>query len=236
MSERHVLAILSLAFGCSSCLAQGLYTTPRTLGDDRRGWIAAPQVELTTLKNPPPRCEARELEKSDAGDPNACSPFGPRWWPTPQFAHRVGIGERLEAGIFFPAGLGGDLKWHALHAGPFDLALMPRLSLAFFTLRRNVPPTQYYGFTDMVFQAPVLASLTAGPLAFVMSPGPVEVFDFDGGVTHGVRFGFGIQWKLLEHFALHPEASIVEEYAGPAELNAVVVGLGILWKDLAWRD
>jgi hypothetical protein len=51
-----------------------------------------------------------------------------------------------------------------------------------------------------------------------------------------VRFGFGIQWKLLEHFALHPEASIVEEYAGPAELNAVVVGLGILWKDLAWRD
>lgn len=228
-----------LALASISCTGQSLYTTPRTVGDDRTQWIAAPQIELTTLKNPPKRCTIRQLEE-DAREFRAdgCSNTNNigHAVPTAQFTHRIGVSERVEVGIFFPAGIGADLKWHAIHAGPFDLALIPRASFALFTLRRNRPPDQYYGFSGIVMQAPILASLTAGPIAFVVSPGPVEVFDFDGGITHGLRMGFGIQWKILDHFALHPEASLMEEYAGPAELNSVVLGIGIIWKHVAWPD
>lgn len=225
------IAIALTGVTCASCTAQSLYTTPRTVGEDKVQWIAAPEVHFTTLDKPPPRCERREVDDDSCGGPGGG--FGGRWIPMPQFTHRVGVSERLEIGLFFPAGAGVDLKWHAIHAGPFDLALMPRLSFVVATLRSREPPEDNRSFSGTMVQMPVLASLTAGPLAFVVSPGPVEVFDFGERLTHGVRLGFGVQWRILDHFALHPEASLIEEYAGPAELNSAVIGLGIVWKNVA---
>lgn len=208
----------------ASCVAQGNYTTPRTVGDDRTQWIAGPEVAFRTISNRPSRCTRADVD---------CSVSESRWWPMPHFAHRVGLGERLELGIHFPFDLGADLKWHAVHAGPLDFALMPRASFALLTLRyRNLAPDER-AFSGVILQLPVLVSATAGPFTFVVSPNPVVVVDGLGNFTHGLRGAIGIEWAPLPSFALHPEFSLMDEYAGPSELNWATAGIGIVWKNVA---
>jgi len=213
-----------LVLACVSCTAQNVYTTPRTVGDDRSQWTAAPEMVFTTLGRKPPCVRDDDFD--------AC-PIREKVFPAMQFSHRVGIGERFEIGVFFPNGVGADLKWHALHAGPFDLALMPRVSFAARTLRSREPPDDSLAFSGMFVQMPILASIEVGRVTFVVSPGPVELLDFTGRITHGARVGFGIQWRVGERLAIHPEITMTDEYAGRAELNAGTLGLGFVWKDLA---
>jgi hypothetical protein len=82
-------------------------------------------------------------------------------------------------------------------------------------------------------QAPLLASLTTGPICIVASPGPVTLLDGAGRVSQGLRMGLGIQAALGHGIAVHPEVSYVDEVAGAAEMSLLMVGLGFAFPNLA---
>src|SRR5687768_2341555 len=138
---------IALGLACAGCIAQGHYTTPRTVGDDRTQWIAAPEVAFRTITRRPSVCTQED---------DICAQGESWWWPMPHFAHRIGLGDRLELGIHFPFNLGADLKWHAVHAGPIDIGLMPRASFALLTLRHRQRAPNENAFSGMMLELPLL--------------------------------------------------------------------------------
>lgn len=116
---------------------------------------------------------------------------------------------------------GADVEWHVVGPSTFDLAVMGRASFAAAAIRTHELPDDHRAFSGIFFQAPLLASITVGS-------SPVTVLDGAGRLTQGCPAGFGVRWQITPRFALHPEASYLDDIAGPSSLGVAMVGVGIV--------
>ncbi len=152
----------------------------------------------------------------------------------PGVSGRVGLGGRWDMG--FQAGLGfgfytpsalrlgGDLKWLVLPGEALDLALDP--GFRFTNVHEEIVSPDGYVTTDGVnhyeLDAPVLAGINVSEsLVVVLSPGVVagwyseQAVPFDhavrGPLVDGIapRVGIGLDVRLDESLAIHPEATFV---------------------------
>ena len=223
---RRVLACALVLF-CAACTGQNLYTTPRTLPEDRGQVIIAPQIAFRPKRPPMTDCSEDRCARSDTSEK-------PPQFPVPHAAYRTAIGERGEVGVH--GGIdawGADGKWNALRTATFDLALFARLSYVVASLpthRRDEPSRAHSG---LLLYVPILLGLNLGRFALVASPGYTVVVDAAGRLTHALRAGAGVQVRVTSGFALMPEASILHDVYGPAWLDTVPAGLGFIFPNLA---
>ena len=152
----------------------------------------------------------------------------------PGVSGRVGLGGRWDTGFragyglgFYGAAalhLGGDLKWLVLPGEALDIALNP--ALRFTSLSDDTVDSNGYikheGVNHWELDAPVVAGLNlSDALVVVVSPGvvlgwysePLVPFGEEtrGRLVDGLapRIGIGLNVRLEERLAMHPEATFV---------------------------
>ncbi|MBX3212067.1 MAG: hypothetical protein KF850_08545 [Labilithrix sp.] len=209
--RRHLTVPLACAAPfAAGCTGSSFYTTPRTAEPMKAYAVLAPEYVIS------PR------------DPGVKA-FG----PSPHVAARLGLTERLEAGVHLdsplvPLAAGLDLKWNPLRTDVFDLALGARATGRVALVGGGGRESVF--FDSALFHVPIFLGVNAGPVTFVATPGVTSLVD-GGGLSTGYRAGGGVQLRFSSLVAIQPEITWVRGLVGPRDFELVTAGLGFLFGD-----
>jgi hypothetical protein len=215
------------ALWLSGCPNPSLYTTPRTVAPG--SFVHSITLEgfgyIGESKRPDdPRTPANE----EAAERR--SGFTPT---LPSYQLRIGVLPTIDIGIHIHnlSSLGADFKWNPIR-GFFDLAIDP--AFQYFTIGNTVGPGESITAHVFYFHAPVLLAINPTEwMSVVMTPG--FTYGFYTGQVVGAdmastikgalfRGSLGLQFRIWENFAIHPEASILKALEGPGITYNVGVG------------
>lgn len=217
---RRVVACFSLASALGvlpGCPNPNAYTVPRTLdpGDLQIG-VADDVYGFTTKLTTPATATSPALTQTA----NGVTPM------LPSVIGRYGLADGLDVGFrlanFFA--LGGDLKVRLLR-GSVDLAVDPGTELMYVTTTGAASSPSANTAGVFYLHAPLLVginlsdivSLVATPgVAYAIATNPIP------GASHAeqagdstqllARLGFGADFRLTRHFAIHPELTCMKGF------------------------
>ncbi|MBX3199255.1 MAG: hypothetical protein KF894_14075 [Labilithrix sp.] len=201
--------------GGVGCTGQSYYGTPRTTPRGTFHAVIAPEMRGRLA----PR-QANSAEEEDPLVPGLGL----------QTAFRYGVHDRVDVGFHTYAFgvVGGDMKWNFLRSAHVDLGLSPRLSFALGSTRARERREADVAAGGMFGHMPAMLGINLGPTTLVVSPGGALHVDTYGRATVGWRAGVGVQIRLTKRFALQPEATYMNDLAGPANMEVATAGLGLL--------
>lgn len=221
------LALAAAAAALAGCPNPNLYSTPRTVAPGSFAHTIALEAlgyegDIPIPDDPKTPQNETAVEHHRAGSPLP-----------PSYQLRLGLLSDIDAGIQIRnlSSPGVDFKWNPLR-GFFDLALDPGIQYMLIgntnTTGESVTAHVFY------FHAPVLLGINPTSwLSVVAVPG--FSYGLDLGELAGdnlastvrgplFRGSLGMQFRIWENFAVHPEASVLKRLDGPG--FAITGGVG----------
>ncbi len=152
----------------------------------------------------------------------------------PTYTLRVGVADRLEVGarIANMSSLGADFKWNFVKGRTFDAAIDPAFQFFHLSTGTSTSTDNADSSVNVVYlHAPLLLGINFNEiLSLVLTPGIAYGFasatvqtndarDSASGTT-GVmgRFGVGLDVRVFDGFALHPEITFLRTFKSDAAL------------------
>jgi hypothetical protein len=226
--SRAGLPLAAAACAAFACVNPNTYATPRTVPPNRLDFLVAPEVS------------------GFGGELDGASEFA-RLVPTlPTIGVRYGLSERWDIGGRFSnlTGTSADIKWNPVRTAAFDLALAPGLQFyeVFGVGDSDVDNPSDESISVLIVHLPLMAGLnlsrslslvpTLGvSYAFAPDP-PLGASDIElSQVVHGAfaRAGLGIDLRLSDAVALHPEATALYGIGEMDGYLVYMVGLGFVF-------
>ncbi len=216
------LAPLGLGLALCGCPNPNTYTVPRTLVPGDVQATVAPEVFGYSYKG-------------SGGTSTGAMPTGPTFGFRYGVSDGVDVGARLSS-MFSPT-VDGKLQ---VVRGVVDVAVDPGLQLLYVEVPRPSGNSQAtLSAAVLQLYAPVLVGLNLSPsLTLVASPGvgysagTAKVNSSSDAVTAAQavgfsgRLGLGLDIRTSEHFAIHPEVTLMRVFDDAQSLIGVV-GLGV---------
>lgn len=218
--------IASVLCGCPNPNA---YTVPRTLEPGEHHWQVSAEGYGFTTKETTPASGATPASTTRA---SGVTPM------LPSVGFRAGLLDGVEVGIRVEnfVSLAGDLKLRLL-LGRVDLAVDPGAEVIYASVSPATGPAQTAGI--FYLHAPLLVGVNLSDLVtLVASPGiaysiatsglPAGSSAEQAGASTEVlaRLGLGVDVRLTEHIAIHPEVTCMKGFTA-TETLICVGGIGL---------
>ncbi len=163
---------------------------------------------------------------------------------TPTYQMRIGVADELDVGVRFAnmSTLGADLKWNFLRGEEFDAAINPGLQGGYWTTSSedtsesasigyvHLPVILGVNLSDDIAVVPTFGALIALASSSLTRNDDDDDDDDDvldsvygSGSTVLLRAGLGINVRINEGFALHPEATLLFD----PDTSARIISFGL---------
>jgi hypothetical protein len=208
----------------AACANPNLYAVPRTVEQNHLEFVVAPEV--TGFGGSRPGESAGTFERLVPALPTVGVRYG--------LSDRVDIGGRLSNLLT----TSGDIKWNPIRSPSFDLAIAP--GVQFYSVF-GIGNSDVEDRTDdsrpvFIVHVPVLAGInlsrsfilvpTIGLSYAIAKAPPASASDIEQSqVIQGafLRAGLGIDLRLIEHLAVHPEFTVMR---GFTEMDGYMLYMG----------
>lgn len=204
------------------CVNPNLYTVPRTVPKNELQVVVAPEVTGFGGSQP----GASDFDRLVPALPTVGVRYG--------LSDKVDIGGRLSNVLT----TSGDIKWNPLRSPAFDLSIAP--GVQFYQVQgignEDVDDAADASRTVFIAHLPLLLGLnlsrsvvlvpTVGISYALAKEAPVSASDIEQSqVVRGafLRAGLGIDLRLIEHVALHPEFTVMR---GISEMDGYMLYMG----------